>query len=261
VTNANKQLYLDATRDYRLNITEKLTGRPGLWIEGGHNVVVIGGHVEMNSAGTSSYWDRTAVKVRYSTGTVHLEGLLLDGAYLADGIAVAAPAATLQVENVRVEYAHATGDEHADCLQTQGGMGGLHMDRFSCSTTYQGLFLSDLPGAIGPCDIRNTNIVGKPGKYLFWQTSALTRIAVSNVWLYTGSPWADFGYWTYPNREGVTYTGTVDPNRKAVVASDGTYSTFMNSNISGRINKGMPSGGDFVPASKVGASYATPGYS
>jgi hypothetical protein len=260
VTNANKLLYLDTTKDYRLNITEKLTGRPGLWIEGGHNVVVVGGHIEMNTAGTSSYWDRTAVKVRFSTGVVHLEGLLIDGAYLSDGIAAAAPSATLQVENVRVDYAHATGDEHPDCLQAQAGVGALRIDRFSCRSELQGFFLDDTPAAVGPCDIRNTDIVGKPGKYLLWQTSKNFPISLSNVWVYTGSPWSDFGYWVYPNRDGVTYTGTVDSTRKAVVSSDGSYLTFIGSNISGRINKGTPSGGDFVPASKVGASYTSPGY-
>ena len=261
VTNANKQLFLDTAKDYRLNITEKLTGNPGLYINGGHNVVVIGGHVEMPTAGTSSYWDRTGVKVLNSTGVVHLEGLLIDGAYLADGIVTGAPSATLQIENVRVEYVHATADEHPDCLQTQAGLGGLHIDRFSCSTELQGLFLSDAPGPVGACDIRNTNIVGRPGKVLFWQQSkSVGPISLSNVWLYTAQPWSDFGYWTYPNREGVTYLGTTDTTRRAVVSSDGSNSTFIGSNISGQMNKGMPPGGDFVPASKVGASYSSPGY-
>ena len=40
---------------------------------------MVGGHIEMNTAGDSAYWDRTGVKVRYSTGVVHLEGLLIDG--------------------------------------------------------------------------------------------------------------------------------------------------------------------------------------
>jgi Big-like domain-containing protein len=261
VTNANKQLYLDPTRDYRLNITEQLIGKPGLYINGGHNVVVIGGHITMNTAGTSSFWDRTAVKLYNSTGVVHLEGLLIDGAYLSDGIVTASPNTTLQVENVRVEDTHATADEHPDCLQTQAGLGALRIDRFSCSTQLQGLFLSDLPGPVGPCDIRDTNIVGLPGKVLFWQQSKnVGPISLSNVWLYTAQPWSDFGYWTYPNRDGETYLGTIDSSRKAVVSSDGSYSTFIGSNISGRINKGMPSGGDFVPASKVGANYASPGY-
>jgi len=51
---------------------------------------VIGGHIEMDSAGSSSYWDRTAVKIHSATGVVHLEGFLINGAYLADGIVTSA---------------------------------------------------------------------------------------------------------------------------------------------------------------------------
>jgi hypothetical protein len=262
VTNANKQLNLDKSRDYVLKIKEKLVGRPGLWIEGGRNVVVVGGHIEMNSEGTSSYWDRTAVKVRYSTGVVHLEGLLINGAYLADGIVTAAPAATLQIQNVRVENAHATGSEHPDCLQTQAGLGALRIDRFSCSTQLQGIFLqaasSDLK--VGPADIRNTNIEGAGGKYLFWQeTKDVGPISLSNVWIKGNDPkWADFGMWVWPNKNA---EGQSDPTRRAIVSSDGSYLTFQNSNISGRIYKGAPSGGDFVPRSLVGLGYVSPGYS
>lgn len=262
VTNANKQLNLDKSRDYVLKIKEKLVGRPGLWIEGGRNVVVVGGHIEMNSEGTSSYWDRTAVKVRYSTGVVHLEGLLINGAYLADGIVTAAPAATLQIQNVRVENAHATGSEHPDCLQTQAGLGALRIDRFSCSTQLQGIFLqaasSDLK--VGPSDIRNTNIEGAGGKYLFWQeTASVGPISLSNVWIKGNDPkWADFGMWVWPNKNA---EGQSDPTRRAIVSSDGSYLTFQSSNISGRIYKGAPSGGDFVPRSLVGPGYVSPGYS
>jgi hypothetical protein len=260
VTNANKQLYLDKTKDYVLNITEKLVGRPGLWIEGGHNVRVIGGHVEMNTAGDSAYWDRTGVKVRYSTGVVHLEGLLIDGAYLADGIVTAAPDATLQIENVRVERVHATGSEHADCLQTQGGLGGLRIDRFSCTTQLQGIFLKIESGLrVGPADIRNVNILGAGGKYLFWQeTTSVGPISLSNVWIKGTEPtWADFGMWVWPNKNAEAQS---DTTRRAIVSADGSYLTFQNSNISGRINKGTPSSGDFAPRTVVGLSYSSPGY-
>ena len=43
-----------------------------------------------------------------------------------------------------------------------------------------------------------------------------------------------------------------DSTRRAVVSSDGSYLTFQNSNISGRINKGVPPNGDFTPRSVVG---------
>ena len=104
VTNANRRLFLDNSRDYRLNITETL--HKELWIEGGRNVVVIGGHITIDQLGSdNSYQDNTAVKVRFGdpAGTVHLEGLLIDGPYVADGIGVAT-GRNVQIENVRVEH-------------------------------------------------------------------------------------------------------------------------------------------------------------
>jgi hypothetical protein len=260
VTNANKYLMLDTSRDYILRLREKLVGRPGLWIEGGHNVVVIGGHIEIETAGTSSYWDRTAVKVRYSTGVVHLEGLLINGAYLADGIVTTAPAATLQIQNVRVENAHASGPEHPDCFQAQGGIGHLRIDRFSCSSQLQGIFLQNAGELrVGSVDMRNANLVGALGKYLFWQAEiSIGPISLTNVWLKGNDPnWANFGTWVWPNMYA---EGQSDPTRRAVVSADGSYLTFQNSNIAGRMYKGAPPGGDFVPRALVGQAYTSPGY-
>ena len=106
VTNANRRLFLDNARDYRLNIVEPL--KRELWIEGGRNVVVIGGHITIDQlGGDSSYQDNTAVKVRFGdpSGTVHLEGLLIDGPYVNDGIGIAT-GRNVQIENVRVERAY-----------------------------------------------------------------------------------------------------------------------------------------------------------
>ena len=49
VTNANSRLYLDNSRDYRLNIAEPLNRE--LWIEGGRNIVVIGGRITIDQLG------------------------------------------------------------------------------------------------------------------------------------------------------------------------------------------------------------------
>ena len=64
MTNANRRLYLDNARDYRLNIVEPL--KRELWIEGGRNVVVVGGRITIDQLGELLvYQDNTAVKVRY----------------------------------------------------------------------------------------------------------------------------------------------------------------------------------------------------
>jgi Bacterial Ig domain len=262
VTNANRRLYLDNARDYRLNIAEPL--KRELWIEGGHNVVVIGGRITIDQlGGDTSYQDNTAIKIRYGAagGTVHIEGLLVEGPYVADGIALATPR-HVQLENVRIERVTAIKDAHPDCIQTQQGVGSLRVDRFSCASDLQGIFLRDDIYPIGASDFRHVNITGAPGKHLFWQTTPKQPITLTDVWLHTDSPWGPFGWWVYPNTEGLTWDGKTDMSRIAVVSADGSYLTFTGSSntISGRINKGRPPGGDFVPRSLVGGSYVSPGY-
>ena len=89
------------------------------------------------------------------------------------------------------------------------------------------------------------NITGAPGKHLFWQTTPKQPITLTDVWLHTDSPWGPFGWWVYPNTEGLTWDGKTDMSRIAVVSADGSYLTFTGSSntISGRINKGRPPGG------------------
>jgi hypothetical protein len=262
VTNANRRLYLDNSRDYRLNIVEHLYR--DLWIEGGRNVVVVGGHITIDQVGgDTSYQDNTAVKIRSgaSGGTVHIEGLLIDGPYVADGIALATPR-NVQIENVRIERTTALKGAHPDCVQTQAGVGALRIDRLTCSSDLQGILLRDDVYPIGPSDFRHVNITGAPGKVLFWQTTPRQPISLTEVWLHTDSPWGPFGWWVYPNTEGKTWTGGTDMSRVAVVSADGSYLWFTGSanTISGRINKGRPPSGDFVPRSLVGAGYVSPGY-
>jgi hypothetical protein len=264
VTNGNRRQFLDNARDYRLVIAEPL--KRELWIEGGRNVVVLGGRISIDDLGTdSSYDDNTAVKVRGGdpSGTVHIEGLLVDGAYVADGIAIAT-ARDVQIQNVRIDRAHeGIKDAHADCVQVQQGVGELRIDTFTCTTERQGIFLGDHGGDIAGADLRRVNINGAPGKHLIWQTTPSYPVDLSEVWLgmARGSrPWAPFGFWVYPQRDGRTIAGGRDVNRRAVVSRDGKRLWFVGSKISGLVRKAPPGRGDFVPIGRVGSAYASPGY-
>jgi hypothetical protein len=261
VTNANSRLFLDDSRDYRLNIAEPL--KRELWIEGGRNVVVIGGHINIDQlGGGDSYQDNTALKIRYGAagGTVHVEGLLIDGPYVADGIALATPR-NVQIENVRVErtYNNIKG-AHADCVQVQQGVGQLRMDRFTCTTEHQGVFLD---GSIGGVDLRRVNLHGAPGRHLLWQTTPSFDVALTNVRLDINpqyQPWAPFGFWVYPQRDGRTYVGVVDRKRHAVVSRDGKRLWFVGSKISGVVRRAPAGARDFVPLGGSGPGYVPPGY-
>jgi hypothetical protein len=264
VSNANRRLFLDDTRDYRLNIVEPL--KRELWIEGGRNVVVIGGHITIDQLGTqSSYQDNTAVKVRYGnpSGTVHLEGLLIDGPYVNDGIGIAT-ARNVQIENVRVERAYdMIKNGHADCVQIQQGVGALRMDRFTCSTGRQGVYLGDLDGPIGSADLRHVNMYAAGGNHLFFQVRPLYPVAISEMWLAIApgfSPYASFGYWVFPQLDGRTLRGDYDRSRRAIVGRHGQRLWFVGSNIRGVVRKGRPRAGDMVPAAVAGSGYSSPGY-
>ena len=263
VTNSNRRLFLDNGRDYLLNIVEPLQRE--LWIDGGRNVVVIGGRITIDSTGTSSpYQDNTAVKVRSGdpSGTVHLEGLLIDGPYVADGFAIAT-ARNVQIQNVRVERAYDNiKNAHADCVQVQRGVGNLRVDRFTCSTERQGIFLGDHDGPIRSADLRRVNMYAAGGRHLLWQTTPTYPVSLIDVWLTIApgfSSWP-FGYWTYPQKDGRTLAGRIDRRRRAVVSRDGKRLWFVGSRIGGVVRKGSPPAGDFVPAGSVGRSYVSPGY-
>lgn len=264
VTNANRRLVLDDTRDYRLRIVEPL--KRELWIEGGRNVVVVGGRITVDELGPfSSYQDNTALKIRHGdpAGTVHVEGLLIDGPHVNDGIAIAT-GRDVQIENVRVERAY---DDikggHADCLQVQAGVGQLRVDRFTCTTERQGIFLADETGPIEGVELRRVNVAAAGGNHLFWQAHASHRVLLRNVWLSIAPgfhPQAPFGYWVYPQKDGRTYEGEVDRSRRAVVAPGKRRLWFVGSKISGVIRRGLPASGDFVTPDAVGVGYASPGY-
>lgn len=259
VPDVNGRVAMDPAKDYIVHLNH-LRACGGLWLRGGRNVVVIGGRVTIPGACGSAY-DCTAIKVQANASTVHLEGILIDGPYTHDGIVTASPQTTLQVENVRIEGVRTLDDNHPDCLQTQAGLGRLRVDRFTCDTELQGFFLKIEGGnAVGPVDIRNTNVTGVPGKYFFVQESSDIPVRLSNVWIHTLRPWAPFGFLVYPQADGRTFSGTYNPRRRSVVSPDGGRVWFIGSNIQGVIRKGLPPGGDIVPTGAVGTSYMSPGY-
>ena len=95
---------------------------------------------------------------------MHLEGLLIDGPYVADGIGIAT-GRNVQIQNVRVERAYDNvKNAHADCVQIQQGVGHLRMDGFTCTTERQGIFLGDHDGADSQRRPPSRQMYGAPGQ-------------------------------------------------------------------------------------------------
>jgi hypothetical protein len=224
---------------------------------GGRNIVLIGGHITIPWAGGSaSIGDRLALYLKNQTGTVHVEGLLIDnsGGDLSEGIQIDAPDAVVQIENCRIEGIHARdevdfSDNHPDLIQPWGGVQSLRVNRFTGKTDYQGFFLV---GPIGHVDIRQANIVGTDtSRYLYWQGTFPTHL--SKVWV-SPAPSRSLGWSVWPDMNGTA-------PRQAQLASDGlSVSWPVDLGINGSIQEGAPPSGDFVPQGSVGTGYVSPGY-
>jgi Malectin domain len=266
VSASNHDLRLDPTRDYLVRMpATTLSVLGGLVIVGGHDVVLVGGAITIPSWGESHATDNRGLYLKDQTGTVHVEGLLIDnsGGALSEGINVNAPLATVQLENVRVEDVHAQdevdfSDNHPDILQTWGGAANLRIDGLSGTTDYQGLFLDADWNTLDQVDMRNVNVGSfstKPeiARYLFWSDKADTsNLTLSNVWVRPGANSLDTSVWPDADAGG-TDTATTENATNTVSWPTSTY-------IHGAIHGGTPPGGDFVQAGTAGTGYSTPGY-
>jgi hypothetical protein len=236
------QLNLSPSRDYLVRMPPgPLVG--GLTIQGGHNVVLIGGEIDvpMQPGNPPSINSRRGLYLKGQTGTVHVEGLLIQGPDLSEGIDLDERlGAVVQVENVRVEGVHARDesgftDNHPDVLQTWAGPAELRVDRLSGSTDYQGFFLAPNQfGAQPPprqvtlsrVDVRGANCCYG---FLLWQQGSFP-IYTNDVWI------------------------TPHPSRSLAHSLWPTPAPWSG------VREGSPPGGEFVPAGVAGPSYISPGY-
>jgi hypothetical protein len=239
------QLDLSPSRDYIVRMPPgPLPG--GLTIQGGHNVVLIGGEIDvpMQPGPSPSPESRRGLYLTEQTGTAHVEGLLIRGPDLSEGIDLSEPdGAVVQVENVRVEGVHARdethfSDNHPDVLQTWAGPAELRVDRLSGSTDYQGLFLAPNQFGLQPpprqvtlsrVDLQPISMAQRCSCYLLWEAGSFP-IRSTDVWLIP-----------HPSR---SFAGSVWPS----VAS---WAGVMD---------GAPPRGQFVPVGVAGPSYLAPGY-
>ena len=242
VSASNRNLSLDVARDYIIDMPSgALTGAGGLSIQGGRNVVLIGGEINIPT-GTPVGHAARGIYLKGQTGTVHVEGLLISGGGLTEGFNLDQRlGAVVQIQNVRVETVNGSySGDHADVIQTWAGPRKLLIDGLSGSSTYQGMFL--LPQQFGTqaqpevFDFRRVNLRGSSTSgYMFWRDSNAWPLRVSDVWVAPKTPTVRDSF-LWPKGTGA---GTAAwPSVKV----------------------GTPPAGDFVAAGAAGLAYATPGY-
>jgi hypothetical protein len=206
-------LNLDSSKDYVLKLGH-VSGPGGLTVNGGRNVVMIGGQITSPPDGV----ERNGWAMRFydQTGTVHIEGVLIDSSN--DGITIQAPQATFQIENVLISNNHALRDDfsdaHPDLIQTWSGPKAVRIDRFTGYTDYQGFtWMNAGDGYVYPGSVTATNVniralAPQPNTVAkwpdgstrnkpdlgaaVWHVSTATTFSCSSCFIDTG--WYDQGY-------------------------------------------------------------------
>lgn len=258
-------LELDPDRDYVIEMPDRPVST-GLVIQGGRNVVLIGGEIAIPWQGQgASISSRTGLKIRDATGTVHVEGLRIGGDDVSEGIQIDAPEAKVQLQRVGVYGIHARDqddftDNHPDLIQTYGGVAALHVDGFTGSTDYQGfLFKVDTgDGPHGPVTLRHVDIVGGPtARHLLWwgTESGFGDVTLDDVWLDVPEERdASLHRAVWPSAHGAY------PQRARIHERDdgvqyATWPDAMEPEVRGRVYEGRPPGGAFVPPDSIGIGY------
>lgn len=188
VTASETKLDLDPGRDYVLRLPAgPLQVDRGLRIEGGRNVVLIGGEIVVpTEAEAPDTGDRTGLLLKNQTGTIFVEGLKISGADLAEGIDLdQAKGATVVLQNIEVGLVHGSREgHHADVLQAWAGPARLRVDGLKGATQYQGLFLLPQQFIDPPpmeFDLRRVIITG--------DTSGPSGSASYLLWTHDDAPW------------------------------------------------------------------------
>lgn len=252
VTDEHRELELDVNLDYRISLPPNaaqpapLRASGGLVVRGGHDIVIVGGHIEIGPQDIPEWGEqgsdanirginmRRAMFFDGATGVVHVEGVLMNGADISEGIQLNTPDAIVQLQNIRIENLHARDqrdftDNHPDLVDPWGGVRELRVDHLTGETDYQGFKLAGTRRPVGRAVLRHVNIRGLPtARFLVWGSDNLV--------------YRDL--WIRPGRGRSRQSSLYPPGDERF---DG-------------VEIGTPPGGDFVPADVVGATYVSPGY-
>lgn len=246
---------LDNEKDYLIQLPDEPREQT-VRIQGGRNVVLIGGHIRIPKKGSS---DHRAIYILDGapSRTVHIEGVLVTchDEDEGDAIAIDAPNTIVQVENFRVENLQGAintkeGHNHSDIIQPWGGVAELRVDKLTGSSNYQGLFLNADFNRNGAIRLKNINLTadeewfsGAKGGYMLWldeKSSPPPRIELENVYV--------------KPRMGRSLESTVHPANTASIQNG--YASWPGlAHVTGGVYLADASTPDFVPAGSVGIGY------
>ena len=251
---------LDPEEDYivKLPSTKKVGATV---LVGGHDILIVGGAITIPK-GTSSDAERRGIYIKGATGTVHVEGVLIDGSGGAefDGVAIAAPEATVQLQNMRIVGVRGGYDTfHGDVVQPWGGVKDLRIDHLTGTSDYQGLTVMEELGPIGSTEISNVDITTTEspmprhlaGGYMLWLTTDNCDsypVHLSEVYI-TPRPGRTLGTSVWPPSRSPRFPCHAEVDTKA---------TWPNLPVTGGVKEG-PAPTSAVPEGAAGIGYEAPG--
>ncbi len=237
---------LNAGRDYIVKLPADIkTGYTQ--ITGGRNVLIDGGSIVMDGAGSDL--QRRAIYVKDVQGTVRIQNLVISGKHNGaafDAVAISAPEAVVELVNLTVHNLHGTySGYHGDIVQPFGGVKKLVVNGLAGRTSYQGFYLAETWGEIGAVELKNVSLSyhENPEDYstvLLWFDSCSTYpVLLDNVYIQP--------------RSGQTMRESVRPDERTCKPTEsGSTLSWPGSAITGSIKLGAADGAPDLPDGPAG---------
>jgi hypothetical protein len=239
-----------------------------LILQGGRNWVIVGGEINIDRAWEKSD-DRNAILVKGATGVVHIEGVFMHGAYINDGIKACSPDAVLQIENNRiVDLLGTQAGYHADVIQPYCGFRELRVDGLTGYSQFQGQMFKADWGKWQTTILRRVNLVGIAPQDGY-PINVVTGCCNHDNNSYVTGPISLSDVYISPNvsHHSGTLSGNICPAATFLFSTDrvtgreyAEHRTDVGPQITGRIWKGRPTWGDYVPDGVAGVGYIAPPY-
>lgn len=268
-------LNLDVNKDYNIVLKNSGVRQKNLSIIGGRNITIIGGSFVPTPNGNAG----TVALTFQDTGdntqnrTIHVEGVSFDmHNALFDAIALRAPTATFQFQNIRITGVHGTFDGfHGDAIQNQWGpfdsqhpqWGAriVRVYRATVTTDYQGFILNPSESAdLQYVDFSVEDITRSP-YFLYLNNEAGTcnrwpgGTKLYEVYIEPDHTWGFGSHGVSPD------IYAKDEALECRAIKEGNTLKWPSSlGVNGIVKGGAPSGGQFVPAGYAGLGYVSPGY-
>ena len=237
-------------------------------LQGGRNWVIVGGEINIDRP-WEKLEDRNAIHVNDATGVVHIEGVLMHGAYINDGIKACAPGAVLQIENDRIVDLRGTAaGYHADVIQPYCGFRELRVDGLTGSSQFQGLMFKADRGSWRTTTLRRVNLVGIAPQDGY-PINVVTGCCNEDSNSYVTGPISLSDVYVSPDvsHHDGTLSGNICPAASFTLETDpatgreyAEHKTGVSPQITGRVWKGRPAWGDYVPDGVAGVGYVAPPY-